>query len=201
MRFRETPLPGAFVVEIEPHADPRGFFARTWCSQEFAVHGLATQLVQASMSRNTRRGTVRGMHVQLPPSQEAKLVRCSRGAIYDVIIDLRTDSPTFLRHFGVELSAASGNALYIPAQFLHGFQTLADESEVFYQMTDYFAPELVFGVRWNDPAFDIRWPSPDSVTILPRDAEYPDFSVEAYRQAAQEALRRARGSRSAGAER
>src|SRR5882672_1158554 len=195
MRFRETPLPGAFVVEVEPHADARGFFARTWCAREFAAHGLEANLVQASMSRNARRGTVRGMHVQLPPSQEAKLVRCTRGAIHDVIIDLRPDSPTFLSPFGIELSAASSNALFIPPQFLHGFQTLADDSEVLYQMTDFFAPDLVFGVRWDDPAFGIHWPSTEGITILPRDAEYPDFNVEAYRKAAQDALRGARGAR------
>ena len=158
MKFRETPLSGAFVVDIEPHLDERGFFARTWCSQEFAAQGLEHALVQVSISRNARRGTVRGMHLQLPPSRESKLVRCTRGSIYDVIIDLRPESPTYLRHFALELQAQASNALYIPPLVAHGFQTLADDTEVLYQMTDTHAPELVYGVRWNDPAFAIGWP-------------------------------------------
>ena len=177
MRFRETPLAGAFVVEIEAHADARGFFARTWCSREFAAHGLDPELVQASISRSALRGTVRGMHLQLPPSREAKLVRCTRGVIYDVIIDLRPSSPAYLRHFAIELSAQSCNALYVPAQLAHGFQTLEDDSEVLYQMSDFYAPELGFGLRWNDPAFGIQWPERDRITILPRDGQYQDFNA------------------------
>jgi dTDP-4-dehydrorhamnose 3,5-epimerase len=180
MRFRAAPLAGAFVVSIEPHTDQRGFFARSWCSREFAEQGLPPEMVQTSISRNTRRGTVRGMHLQLPPSQEAKLVSCVRGAIYDVIIDLRPQSPTFLRPFGIELTAETHDALYVPALMAHGFQTLVDSTEVLYQMTDYFAGELAFGVRWNDPAFAIRWPIKDDVVILPRDEEYPDFDRAAY---------------------
>jgi len=181
MQFQQTSLRGAFVVSLEQHADERGFFARTWCSREFAAHGLPHTLVQSSMSRSERRGTVRGMHVQLPPSREAKLVRCTRGAIYDVIVDMDPDSPTFLHHFGVELSAASYLALYIPPLMLHGFQTLQDESEVHYQMTDFYAPELGFGARWDDPAFGIAWPMRAPITILPRDAAYADFHVDRYR--------------------
>src|SRR6187551_374615 len=124
MRFRETPLRGAFVIEIEPHVDPRGYFTRTWCAKEFAEHGLPDRIVQASLSRNLRKGTVRGMHTQLPPSQEGKVVSCVTGRIYDVIVDTRPGSPTFLQSFGVELSAEAHNALYIPPTMLHGFQTL-----------------------------------------------------------------------------
>ena len=194
MQFQQTSLRGAFVVSLEPYADSRGFFARTWCAREFAAHGLPDTLVQSSMSHSERRGTVRGMHVQLPPSREAKLVRCTRGAIYDVIVDMDPDSPTFLRHFGIELSATSYQALYIPPLMLHGFQTLQDASEVHYQMTDFYAPEVGFGARWDDPAFGIAWPIRAPVTILPRDAAYADFDVERYRRELDAA--RARGARS-----
>jgi dTDP-4-dehydrorhamnose 3,5-epimerase len=180
VRFSETPLEGASLVEIEPHEDLRGFFTRTWCAREFAQPGLPSQLVQASLSLNLRRGTVRGMHLQLPPSREGKLVSCIRGRIYDVIVDLRPQSPTYLQHFGVELSAATHAALYIPPTVLHGFQTLDDDTEVFYQMTDFHAEQLAFGGRWNDPAFRIRWPIERDIVILPRDAAYPDFDRESY---------------------
>jgi dTDP-4-dehydrorhamnose 3,5-epimerase len=181
MRFRATPIGGVFVIEIEARGDDRGFFARTWCAREFREHGLADTVVQTSISQNARRGTLRGMHLQLPPSLETKVVRCTRGSIYDVVVDLRPDSPTFLQHFGVELSSAVHNALLIPPLFLHGFQTLADESEVFYQMSDFYAPELGFGARWDDPAFAIAWPMTTGITILPRDAEFPDFDADEYR--------------------
>jgi dTDP-4-dehydrorhamnose 3,5-epimerase len=180
VKFRATTLPGAFVVDIEPHEDLRGYFARSWCSREFAAHGLPPQIVQTNISRNMRRGTVRGMHLQLPPSREGKLVSCLRGAICDVIIDLRPHSPTYLRHFGVELTAAAHDALYVPPLVAHGFQTLADETEVLYQMTDYFSGELAYGVRWNDATFGIRWPIQDGIVILPRDADFPDFEPAAY---------------------
>jgi dTDP-4-dehydrorhamnose 3,5-epimerase len=194
MHFQQTSLRGALVVSQEAFADSRGFFARTWCSREFAAHGLPDTLVQSSMSHSAHRGTVRGMHVQLPPSREAKLVRCTRGAIYDVIVDMDPDSPSFLRHFGIELSAASYQALYIPPLMLHGFQTLQDASEVHYQMTDFYAPGLGFGARWDDPAFGIDWPIDRPITILPRDAAYADFDVERYRRELDAA--RARGARS-----
>jgi dTDP-4-dehydrorhamnose 3,5-epimerase len=180
MRFRETPLHGAFVLEIEPHTDERGYFTRLWCAQEFEQHGLPTRLVQESLSRNLRRGTVRGMHTQLPPSQEGKLVSCVSGSVYDVIVDARPGSPTFLQHFGVELSAEAHNALYIPPNMLHGFQTLEDNTEVFYRMTDFHAPDLAFGARWNDPAFGIRWPIDSDLVMNERDRAYPDFSPAAY---------------------
>ena len=180
MLLQETALRGAFIVEIEPRQDLRGFFARTWCATEFAAHGLQATMVQTSISRNERRGTIRGMHMQLPPSREAKLVRCTRGSIHDVIIDMNPESPTFLRHCAVELAADKYNALYIPPLMLHGFQTLQDESEVLYQMTDFYAPDLGYGVRWNDPALGISWPITESITVLPRDGEYADFSVDRF---------------------
>jgi dTDP-4-dehydrorhamnose 3,5-epimerase len=180
MRFRPTLIPGAVVVELEPHGDERGYFARTWSHDEFAAHGLPTGLVQASVSRNHRRGTVRGMHMQLPPSAEGKLVRCARGAIFDVVVDLRPDSPTYRRHVSVELTADAGNALFIPPLLAHGFQTLADDTDVFYQMTDVHAPALAHGFRWDDPAFGIAWPIRDDVTIAARDRDYPDFDHDAY---------------------
>ena len=179
MRFRPTPIAGAFIVSIEPRSDERGFFARTWCAREFAAHGLPDVIVQSSISRSLRRGTVRGMHLQLPPSREGKLVSCARGVIYDVIVDLRPDSPSYLHHFGIELDSEPHEALFVPPLVAHGFQTLVDGTEVLYQMTDYFAPELGFGFRWNDPTFKVRWPLGESV-ILARDQDYPDFDARTY---------------------
>lgn len=174
MRFVETGLPGALVVEPEPFADARGLFARTWCAREFSAHGLVSQFVQGSTSFNARRGTLRGMHFQAPPHAEVKLVRCTRGAIHDVIVDLRPASPTYTRHFAIPLTAANRVALYIPEGFAHGFQALEDDTEVLYQMSAVFVPEAARGVRWNDPAFGIDWPI--RATILnTRDASYPDF--------------------------
>lgn len=174
MRFTPTSLEGAFVVELEPHCDHRGFFARTWCQREFEEHGLDAQLVQCSVSYNERRGTLRGMHYQQPPHEEAKLVRCTAGAIHDVIVDVRPASPTYLRFIAVELSAANRRALYVPRGFAHGFQTLTDRCEVFYQMSAFFAPESARGFRWNDPLFAIEWPI-DNPILVERDATYPDY--------------------------
>ncbi len=171
---RPTSLPGAVVIELEKKEDVRGHFARTFCQREFAGLGLKNTFVQCSVSFNKRKGTLRGMHYQAAPSEEVKLVRCTRGAIYDVIIDLRVASPTFKKYFALELTPDNGNMLYIPERFAHGFQTLEDDTEVFYQMTDFYAPELARGVRWNDPAFDIPWPSAERI-ILERDQSYPDF--------------------------
>ena len=174
MTFAETPLVGAFVVEPEALEDTRGLFARTWCWREFAERGLETRIAQCSTSFNRRRGTLRGMHYQAPPVEETKLVRCTRGAIYDVIIDLRPHSPSFTGHFATVLTADNRRMLYIPAGFAHGFQTLDDATEVFYQMSEFYAPEHARGVRWDDPIFDISWPE-DERTILERDRNYPDF--------------------------
>jgi dTDP-4-dehydrorhamnose 3,5-epimerase len=174
MVFIETGLEGAFVVDLERAVDSRGFFARSWCTHEFQAHGLNPRLVQCSVSRNHLKGTLRGMHYQAAPHQEAKLVRCTQGALYDVIVDLRPESRTYLAHFGVELTASNHRALYVPEGFAHGYLTLADESEVFYQMSEFYAPAAARGVRWNDPALSINWPGP-VVVISERDKNLPDF--------------------------
>lgn len=174
MKFLPTGFDGLHVVEIEPHCDRRGFFARTWCAREFETAGLETRLVQCSVSFNLRRGTLRGMHFQVAPAEEVKLVRCTSGSIHDVVIDVRPESPTYLHHFAVELSAENRRALYIPGGFAHGFQTLADRTEVFYQMSEFFAPECARGIRWNDPRFSIEWPISDPI-IIDRDASYADY--------------------------
>ncbi|WP_449245244.1 dTDP-4-dehydrorhamnose 3,5-epimerase [Desulfobacca acetoxidans] len=157
MIFCETRLKGAFIIELEPIADARGFFARTWCQREFAAHGLKSRFVQCNISYNKKKGTLRGMHYQIAPHAEAKVVRCTRGAIYDVIIDLRPDSLTFKQWLAVELTADNRRMLYIPEEFAHGFQTLEDDTEVFYQMSEFYHPECARGVRWDDEAFGIEW--------------------------------------------
>jgi dTDP-4-dehydrorhamnose 3,5-epimerase len=172
--FSSTTLDGAFIIDLDRRSDDRGYFARTWCKREFEERDLETSLVQCSVSHNLRRDTLRGMHWQASPHGEVKLVRCSRGAIWDVILDLRPESPTYMSHVGVELTAESGRALYIPEGVAHGFVTLAENSEVFYQMSAYHEPAFARGVRWNDPAFALEWPV--SAPILhPRDAAYPDY--------------------------
>ena len=158
MHFAETPLIGAFVVELQPHKDDRGLFARTFCAREFGAQGLIETFVQCNTSWNTSKGTVRGLHYQLPPSSEAKLVRCTAGAMWDVIVDLRPASPTYLQHIGVELTAANRRALYIPEMLAHGFQTLEDGTEAFYQMSEFYAPDLSTGIRYDDPKLGIKWP-------------------------------------------
>jgi dTDP-4-dehydrorhamnose 3,5-epimerase len=172
--FTETKLAGAFVIEMERRADERGFFARTFCRQEFEAHGLNPGVVQCNVSFNKRKGTLRGMHYQAAPFAEAKLVRCTSGSIYDVIIDLRPSSATFKKYFAVELSAENGRMLYIPEDFAHGFQTLQEDTEVFYQMAQRYSAEQARGVRWNDPAFGIEWPEGERI-IIERDKNYPDF--------------------------
>jgi dTDP-4-dehydrorhamnose 3,5-epimerase len=160
MRFIVTKLEGAYIVEPEPHKDSRGLFARTFCAREFRDHGLVEVFVQCNTSWNAQKGTVRGLHYQLPPSCEAKLVRCTAGSLWDVIIDLRPGSPTYLQQFGLELSARNRLALYIPELFAHGFQTLEDATEVFYQMSEFYVPEMANGLRYDDPKLGIRWPLP-----------------------------------------
>jgi dTDP-4-dehydrorhamnose 3,5-epimerase len=176
MRFTETELPGAYVLDLEPHGDERGFFARVWCEDELRDHGLTPVLAQCSISRNTHAGTLRGMHYQRAPHEEAKLVRCTSGAIYDVIVDLRAGSGTFAQWVGVELDAASGRALYVPEGFAHGFQTLVDETDVLYMISTRYAPAASTGVRWDDPAFAIAWPEADERVISDRDRAWPDFT-------------------------
>ena|ERR1051325_9298552 len=175
MVFNETKLKGAFVIELERKEDERGFFARTFCIDEFQARGLNARLIQCSVSFNKHRGTLRGMHWQDPPHAECKLVRVTRGAIYDVIIDLRRNSPTFRQHVAVELTADNGRELYVPEGFAHGFQTLENDTEVFYQMSAAYAPGLARGVRWNDPAFAIDWPAAETRIMNERDRSYPDF--------------------------
>lgn len=176
MRITETKLKGAVLVEVERFEDERGFFARTWSQREFAAHGLNPRLVECNISFNKKKGTLRGMHYQAAPHGQAKLVRCTAGAIYDVIIDLRRESPTFKQWVAVELTAHNRLMLYIPEEFAHGFQTLSDDTEVLYQMSEFYAPESARGVRWDDPAFGIEWP-PDERTIIARDQQYPDFTL------------------------
>lgn len=174
MIFTETPLLGAYVVEIEKREDERGFFARSWCAEEFSDEGLQSRLVQCNVSFNKTRGTLRGLHYQMPPHSEAKLVRCTRGAVYDVIVDLRADSPTFLKWFAIELTAMNYRMLYIPERFGHGFQTLEDETEIFYQMSEFYAPLEARGIRWNDPRVGIVWPEADRIISI-KDREYADI--------------------------
>lgn len=172
MRFVPTRIDGVVLVELERLSDDRGFFARTWCEQEAREHGLATRFVQSSVSYNHRRGTLRGMHYQLAPFEERKLVRCSRGAIFDVVIDLRSDSPTRYRWVGFELNDENGRMLYIPDGCAHGFITLNDRTEVSYQISEFYHPEAAAGVHWDDPVFGIEWPIKPSV-VSPRDASFP----------------------------
>jgi len=172
MIFRETSLPGVWVIEPERLGDERGFFARTWCRREFEARGLNPDAVQCNVSWNARRGSVRGLHYQAPPHAEAKLVRCTRGAIWDVAVDLRPESATFKRWTAVELTADNRLALYVPEGCAHGFQTLADDTEVFYQMSAFHQPSAERGVRWDDPALAIPWPIA-TITLSERDRALP----------------------------
>lgn len=175
MRFVETALAGAYIVEPEPQEDARGFFARTFCSKEFGQKGLASVFVQCSVSMTRQRGAIRGLHFQLAPAAEAKLVRCTAGALYDVIVDIRPGSKTYLRHIAVELTARNRQALYVPEMFAHGFQTLETDTEVFYQMNQSFAPELARGIRFDDPKLGIQWPLPVA-TMSEKDRHWPLLS-------------------------
>jgi dTDP-4-dehydrorhamnose 3,5-epimerase len=174
MVFTETKIPGAYLVDLKRLEDERGFFARSWCQREAQEIGIDPNVVQCNISFNKVKGTLRGMHLQIPPFAESKLVRVTRGAIYDVIIDLRADSETFKQWVGVELNAESRRALFVPKGFAHGFQTLEDDTEIFYQMSEFFSPDHACGVRWDDPAFDIQWPL-EVTEISPKDSALPDF--------------------------
>lgn len=176
MIFTETKLKSAYIIELERLEDERGFFARTWCQREFKEYGLNPTLVQCNISFNIKKGTLRGMHYQAAPCREAKLVRCTFGSIYDVIIDLRPESETFKQWISVELTANDRKMLYVPEGFAHGFLTLMDNTEVFYQMTEYYAPGYARGIRWNDPAFGIQWPI-DVLIISEKDKQFPDFPL------------------------
>jgi dTDP-4-dehydrorhamnose 3,5-epimerase len=176
MRFSQTPLVDAWVVELEQISDERGWFARTFDAEEFAAHGLNPSMVQCNASFNSSRDTLRGMHYQADPHGESKLVRCVRGAIFDVAVDLRENSATLRGWHGVQLSAENRRAFYIPAGLAHGFQTLTDDTEVIYQMGHHYVPEAARGVRWDDPAFGIKWPEPDGERIISeKDRSYPNF--------------------------
>ena len=178
MKFTELELKGAFLIELTPFTDDRGGFARTYCTDEFRAHGINPVVVQCNLSRNTRKGTLRPMHWKDEPKGEAKLVRASRGSIYDVIVDVRPDSPTYLRHAGFELSADNDRMLYIPVGFAHGFLTLEDNTDVFYQMSNFYSPDHARGARYNDPAFAIDWPDAPEI-ISEKDLAYPDFKQDA----------------------
>jgi len=173
--FTETELKGAYIIEIEKLTDHRGFFARSWCQNEFKNYGLTTRLVQANVSYNKNMGTLRGMHYQLSPYEETKLVRCTRGAIYDVIIDLRPASPTYAQWIGVELTAENYKMLYVPENFAHGFITLEDDTEITYQVSQFYTPGSERGIRWDDVAFSIDWPIEIHV-ISDKDKSWPDYA-------------------------
>lgn len=175
MIFEETRLEGAFVIHIEKHEDERGFFARAWCQKEFAAHGINLQFCQANLAASRNKGTLRGMHYQVAPNQEAKLVRCTKGALYDVIIDLRPDSKTYGKWFGIELSTVNHKMLYVPENFAHGYQTLENDTEVFYLVTAFYSPAHEKGLRWDDPAFGINWPQKENLIISEKDQNWPDY--------------------------
>jgi dTDP-4-dehydrorhamnose 3,5-epimerase len=176
MKFTETNLKGAFVVEVAPISDDRGFFTRTYCAREFEQAGLKPAVMQANLSFNHKKGTLRGMHYQLPPAAETKLVRCTAGGIYDVIIDLRPDSPSYLRHFGIELTADNRKALYVPELFAHGYLTLTDGAEVVYQVGEFYTPGYERGLRYDDPKFGIEWPVKVDV-ISDKDSKWSPFAA------------------------
>ena len=176
MRFVATPLADGYIVELDRLEDERGFFARSFCSAEFAAHELAASFPQCNVSYNARRGTLRGMHYQREPYAEAKVVRCTRGAIYDVIVDIRPGSPTFRRWFAVDLTADNRRMLYVPQGHAHGFQTLRDDSEVFYMMSETYHPEAAAGIRWNDAMLNVSWPLQNPI-VSPKDMAYPDLAM------------------------
>jgi dTDP-4-dehydrorhamnose 3,5-epimerase len=170
--FVETTLPGAYLIDIEPRGDDRGFFARLFCQREFEAHGLSTRIAQTNISYNRRKGTIRGMHFQFPPAAEAKLVRCQRGAILDVVVDLRPESATYLQHVGVELTADNHRALYVPERFAHGYQVLEPDTETAYYVSEFYTPSAEGGLRYSDPRLAIAWPLPPA-DISPKDQEWP----------------------------
>lgn len=174
MIFNETPIKGAYVIGLEKHGDERGFFARAFCTKEFEAQGLATKFVQINNSLSAGRGTLRGMHYQLSPASEVKVVRCIRGALYDVILDLREDSPTFGQSFGAELTGENREMMYVPKGCAHGFITLSEDVEAFYLVDEFYAPDYERGIRWNDPKFNIQWPI-EPVTISDKDSGHGDF--------------------------
>lgn len=176
MKLEMLNLANAALIHLEKIEDERGFFARAWCCREIERFGLETHMVQCNLSYNRKKGTIRGMHYQREPYAEVKFVRCLQGAVYDVIIDLRRDAVTFMQWAGVELSHANRDIIYVPKGFAHGYQTLTDDAEVFYQVSTYYKPETEGGIRWNDPAFNIQWPEMNNPIISEKDSRWPDFS-------------------------
>lgn len=184
MVFTATDIEGVLVIDVEKQEDERGFFARSWCRRDFSVHSISAEFAQSSVSFNRSRGTLRGLHYQAAPHEEAKLVRCTQGVIYDVVVDVRAGSATFLRHVGVVLSAENHRALYVPEGCAHGFLTLSDDAEVLYHMSQFYEPAATRGVRWDDPRFGISWPEPVRI-IADRDRTYPDFQPSFYMEMSQ----------------
>lgn len=178
MIFTQTRLPGAYIIELEPIQDNRGFFSRVMCQREFDAHDLTTDFVQANVTFSPEKGTLRGMHYQIRPHKEVKLVHCTRGAIFDVIIDMRPDSPTYLQWLATEISAKNRKMIYIPGEFAHGYLTLAENTEVYYQVAQFYAPEYERGIRWDDPAFQIEWPEMPQLILSEKDKVWPDFVPE-----------------------
>jgi len=176
--FTETGLTGAFVVDIEPRADERGYFARVWCAREFEEQGLESRFVQCNVAYNNKKATLRGMHYQSSPYAEVKLVRCTKGAVYDVIVDMRPGSDSYLGWTGVELTDDNHRMLYVPEGFAHGYVTLQDDSELFYQVSQFYTPQAEGGVRWNDPAVGIQWPDVGELLISDKDRAWPMLDVE-----------------------
>ena len=175
MHFTRTSLHDAVIIELEPIEDARGFFARAWDEREFGEHGLETRIAQCNVSFNTRKGTLRGMHLQHPPHEEVKLIRCTRGSLFDVIVDIRPESASYKQWAGVELSARNRRMLYVPRGFAHGFQTLEDDTETFYMVSEFYVPGAEDGLRWNDPIFGIEWPLGEPSEISDKDRSWPDF--------------------------
>jgi len=175
MKFTELDIAGAFVIEIEPHIDERGFFARTWCSDEFKKHGLNPSIQQCNISYSEQKNTLRGMHYQSPPHSETKVVSCTQGRVYDVILDIRENSPTYGQWSSIVLDANEHKSIYIPGGLAHGFQTLENKCEMRYQMSTEYQANFSKGIRWNDPFFSIQWPKADTRIISSRDTAYPDF--------------------------
>ena len=176
MIFKDSELKDACTIELEKIEDQRGFFSRMWCKNEFKDHGLKDNFVQINLSFNKRKGTIRGLHYQMAPHQESKLFRCTRGAIYNVIIDLRPESPTHMQWAGFKLSAENRKMLYVPENFANGYQALSDNTEVFYMVSQFYSPDSEKGIRYNDPAFNIEWPLKDDVVISEKDSSWPDYS-------------------------
>jgi dTDP-4-dehydrorhamnose 3,5-epimerase len=177
MVFKEIRLKGAFIIELEKIKDDRGFFSRAWCQEEFHAHGLDSNIAQCNLSFNAARGTLRGLHYQIAPYEETKVIRCTRGKIFDVIIDLRPKSPTYLQWTGIELSLENRKMVYVPENFAHGYLTLADNTEVFYQVSQFYSPGSESGIRWNDPSINIKWPEIPNLIISEKDKNWPYFKA------------------------